>query len=562
MRIAISAVTILLLMGNVVASPAAIKTFSFPVGLNNASVMAFVKGRERIWILQKDANSYEFDIKTGSWTALGKAIGNSQSENGSNLVEDPYEPGWLWSPNFYAGLLHYNLIDRSSQTYTVRPYFGDEPPTAVAPAKNRIWVGTAHGLYFLSRSTRKAVKVEALGKTWIKSLAVDGDKIWVNGDLYVEDSSLQVKKVSGLEGWPIKEIRNFSFVPPYKISFDPYGETKIVIVGPGDKIATSLKDVSGYFATQGKGAIWLHWGDIARFDLKTSSITEIYAGIHGGASWLYEDGNSLVFLADHYLARINRETQQMEVGQKTFTALLRDGSTYWVLSPHDGLMMVPKANLDQMFATDDSLMEGRERIRDLGQLLRDEEDIVKRIKYVAELFELLQKDKESRGANISAVEGIRRLMTMKDGGGWYVPKLNVAQLSEREKPVAYYVLATSSFETGKPVEAMEYYEILKKSYPGSASLGWITKHDAEVMLTTKKKYLEISSKKMSEEQRLWELGNLYYDAMRVEWNVLEVGFNPNLAFGYFDELIRRYPDRPLAKAAQQKMDAFYEERGD
>ncbi|MBI4351161.1 MAG: tetratricopeptide repeat protein [Elusimicrobia bacterium] len=534
-----------------------IKKFSFPSGFNNASAMTFVKGKERIWIFRRNADSYEFDIESGSWTALGKSVGNCASDPYINLVEDAYAPGWLWSANFYDGLLHYNLINRSSQVYTVRSSFGGHPVTAVALDKNRIWVGTASGLYYLSRDSQTTQKVDAFGNTWVKSLAVDGIRIWVNGSSFVDSTDLQIKEVSVAEKWPMKEVRSFSFLPPYKISFDSYGKT-VVIIGSADKIILSLDDVEAIYATRGEGAIWLYWGDIARFDLNSMSIAEKYTHIHGGAKCLYEDGDFLLFLADNYLARINRKTRQMDVSQLFLTTMLQDKSNYWALSSQDGLIMIPKANLNEAFKIDKSLEDAKNRIGELGGFLRHAEDIdiVQRIKYIVELFELLRKDKTNREVNILTSEARHALRMQKEGGDWFAPKLDFAQLTELEKPIGYYALATSAFGAGKPVEAMEYFEILRKSYPDSICLGWIQKNDLELMIATKNKYQEISRKKMSKDQRLWELGNLYFDAMLVDWNTWEVGYNTNLAFSYFNELISKYPDSIWAKTAQQKMDEY------
>jgi hypothetical protein len=517
-----------------------------------------------IWILNINGISYELYPESGKWKSLEPVLGKFAWGLSGNvsILKDNISKNIAWLGNFHKGVLLYDIPSGSKIIFDNRTYFRGNAITKIQPDSKCVWLGTSGGLFCYLRGNKNIIEIEDFNGIWIRSINVEKDRLWINGEYIYYPETKKIIQIYEYENWLIPEVQVFKFIEGYKIFWSHSGDDPIVIMDRNDKIIATLSEVPMQAITIDKGRnLWLCGGwfntDIAKFSLKENRLIRRYEGI-GNILEVYDWKDYLYFRSPQGFGRFNKSTGEVEIYPDGKGNFIADEEYFWILSK-ESIIQMSKVGSEKLFKPLLDIKQVEERIWNLGRAVTDEKYIINRIKKAAEFFALISINKNIQG--LSQIEYFVELSlrTRKSEDIQLIKDfLNNTNIKPLEKEIGYYILATSPLVIGDPDLSCHYYDILKKEFPDSKFLTWIRKDDLQKLENARQKFKEINSKDIPEDKKLWLLGNLFFEAMQVSWNQVEVGYDYNYAFEFFKNLIKKYPHSKWADDAEFKMLSYYE----
>jgi len=106
---------------------------------------------------------------------------------------------------------------------------------------------------------------------------------------------------------------------------------------------------------------------------------------------------------------------------------------------------------------------------------------------------------------------------------------------------------------GNPQKALEYYTRLKTLNDKSIFLEFVAERDLARMEKAKVQLESMKLSNITEAERLFRLGKIYYEMFKLSWNYGKVGINTEFPFKYYMEVLDKYPESEWADNAEYEM---------
>ena len=502
-----------------------------------------------------DGAAEEFDIQTGAWKSLEPVLGSfgvSLSRD-SGIVKDPFDQNLVWIGNFHNGVLLYDTA-RKAKTHYKPDLFSSQSITGIVPDRTVVWVGTSGGLFWYERKTGKIAEKKEFADVWVRTIIIDGRKLWINGEFVLNRGLNTIKSVYEFPNWSIPKVTDIILVNGYKIFWQYEGAQPLLILDREDRIVATGRGLPWRTAAMDRINLWLCGGTgCAVFDTVKNVLRDgVRLGPHSDRiSYLSEirlQGDYVYYRSGATLGRFHAATGRIEIiPDIRVRALLSDPSSYWILDS-DSLVRINKAGMDNLFQPLEQVVEGERASQSASPAATG--SMVENLSWTA--AEIERTYALLKGAELeSAIYAKRRTLKVTNPEELQRLKEQLkGPLPPLEKELAYYFLATGPFVVGDPELALEYYALLAREFPKGRPLSWISKQDMEKMKRAAQESREIRAGKVPEDEKLWLLGKLFFETLCVAWNEGEVGCNFAYPRELFSRLIKNHPRSPWADNAE------------
>lgn len=573
----------LLLLASLMIVPAvsantsgSIRFIPFPAdsGLKNSESMMFVPGKDgpKIWVFPTNACAYELDPGTGEWRNLKSTIGEFACFDGSGEPGylDEFRPNLLWLPNFHRGVVRIDIATGKSAGVPATA-FERAAITTVAPDKERIWIGTSEGLYFLDPVTLGVTKIPEFTGIWVRQISVEPKRLWINGEFMISKKDMHIESIYSRPGWPLSKVESFHLLEGYTFFANTSGSPNLVILDPQDRIIGQIDRVAADFATKGASGIWLSGRHFNRrvnlFDLKNQALSDRYALPDDVYGQVDEIDNQL-YIVSGKVVRFDLKTGAVTKLPDLVQQFVPRPDGFWLLTM-TGLKVIPPGQFDKAAAPDvDAALQQAEQQAEntAGQLyqLGKEGRRANRIKVAAKLLDIL-------GSNPRLQDSLSPA-TLSTVYTWMHHKPAIMEQDElaevegllpqgtpNERALAYHSLLINSNLAGDLAKALQLLTRLEKEYPNSQPCSWIC-GEREMLEVAASRLSEIEARTAPEDEKLWLKANLFFDTKGVSWNEREGSYyDSSLAERYLTELVERFPHSRFAVLAEYKMLKYSEE---
>ncbi len=539
-----------------------VKKYAFPSEVKSSKNMKYNHllfspiSNNKIWLLDANEDAYEFDIETANFKSLRPFLGGFSVS--PHVVKDSNNDNIFWIHSFHEGVIKYDKSTGTKTVFTIREFFRGEAITKVVPRKDKVWICTAGGLFYFLRKDGNIVEIKEFKNIWINSVYPEKDRLWIKSDMIY---FLKTKKAIQFfeESWPYQGMKLLKVVNGYKI-FGKSGESKlkdsVLVVDDNDKILAVLKEVPLNAVTLDNDEnLWFFGPGIVKFSTGEKQVVDKQkARIEG--SKVYNCEKYVYFVMNYRnFSRFDKLTGQTEIFEpdRNCQDFIVDDNYFWVLF-EDGIVKLNKTNNDSLFKLKSSI----KRVR-AGDLF-EEDDIIEKIKKAGKMISSIQEEKRTKwvaeennkytfqlALRTYDAEDIKRIQ-------YFLNK----DIQPLEREIGYYILVTSSLMLGHPGLSLQYYDKFKTEFPKSDFLNLIEEEDIKIIKATDSTMQEIKSKNLPEDEKLWKLGNLFFETSRVSWTHGQVSLNTDYSFSILEELIEKYPSGNWADNAEMKMLLFNE----
>jgi hypothetical protein len=502
--------------------------------------------------------AYELNLADGSWERLDHKFGTyAWGLQKGNFFIDPENKNVLWACNFHRGLI---LYDIAAKNYREIPAV--EAFLSICFLKEAVFIGTMHGLYKFDRKSGEANLVSQIGETNVSSIEKVSDSLLLMngkflynyisgniGDTYSKDEAAAVKKSAfsfELTAFPDNTLTIKSHNIIKRFSY-PYYFLKNIIID--------------------ENCVWMPCPDlkngIVRYSYTGNSIDTIPIGYSFSQNTItpykvVNDVSEICFYnseAALFFNKSDHTTRTFQVDDiSSIHNIYLDPDFLYANTWHsieifsrDYIRSVAY-NIDRLILEED----GFKRYTDSLQIYKWDNDFVS---YYRSYRTIQAKFGLSTNKRIkSALESFRN-------GAVYKTPCSTKELLELTntyldniqeediKASIYLKLVTLSNYEGRLKESLKFDAILKQDFPGYRTAYHIQQMNE--VAASYDRIKKISSSAAAPDEKLWKLGNAYYNLfLHVGPETEASTINMKFPFHYFEKLIRQYPGSRYADNAE------------
>lgn len=512
-----------------------------------------------IWIFNSDGYSTELNLKDNFWIRLDRRFGKYAYKLGKeDVTRDEVDHDLLWlSPNS-TKLAVYKISTEQLTGFTDITNI-----TSLCFLEQDIFVGTANGLFRISRSNLTTAVIQQLAELPVRSII---DR---------QDNSLQINE-SYFYNYQ-KDILIGSYKTPSITDCRETGELtlclsdaqKLYIIRGSDTLNSTIyksNNLENIIADE--NYIWFP-DDLKTGILRYSIVNNSFEMIRTGYD--YRDFN--VSMDDSLIWFLNREGLMVfnKNDLNTYRIFLEDTSAYNGLYA-DSAYLIANSDKNISIFRKGFLLS---RTKNVKQLVLEETPFFSEVSEVISTFkgdfrasydkycEIYQK--YSTNNNIRVQQKLKELkesLIILLPSSFYTSKELELYLTDTIKDkylIANYYLHMVKQATyeGMLKEVLHYDSLMLANYPAMRTLSYTTKiaavRRADEMLAI------INKSGAPEDEKLWETGSLYYKLHRIAGPQGKNGINMTYPFSFLKRLKNKYPESQYADNAEFFMIRHVEE---
>ncbi|MEN3044877.1 MAG: hypothetical protein ABDH37_06665 [Candidatus Hydrothermales bacterium] len=517
--------------------------------------------RTNLWILNIGFKSYEFDPLLGKWENLENILGFKYRllPRKRLIIRDSINKNFLWIGEFGRGIILYEIKTKNVTFFDTYNFFNGNSITVIKPSKDVVWIGTTGGLFYYHRKNKKIIEVENFRKMWINHIEIEEERVWVNGKYIYFPEAKKIFQLSEFKSQAFSECRLIKILKGYKIFIK---DNTLIITDRKNNIITSLCNVQEQVIMDKEGNLWF-WGGgkLIKFYTKNKFAKryELNMTISRAVEWK----NYLYFQSyDRRLGRINKLTGEVKIyPMLSFRDFVINDYGIWILTD-ENLIKIGHYEFEKISLPLSEFEKMEKEIwnkkNELMDAISKSENIVEKIKLAAEFYGFCFKYKEIISDPHCEYDILSKLVTIKEEDIKLIIDFINEDIKPLEKEISYYILSTKPLLIGNPTLALKFYNIFKKEFPKSIFHNQILEEDLKKLEKASEELEKIKNKDLPEDEKLWLLGNIFFEGVKVSWNQKEGGWNMEYPFGLFEKLIQKYPKSPWADNAEFIMLKYYE----
>ena len=535
-----------------------IKFSNTDISINDKLVLSPLNDA-KIWALIQNDISYEIDKESGEWQTLDSLLGNGFSLGLTRFYKDNINKNLAWI-RYRQGVMLYNISSDTKKIYNKVEYFKNHLITTIVPSDSVVWIGTSGGVYYFHRKDETINDIDQFRDIWVQSIYVEEDKLRINGNYLYYLNSDSLHDINSSNNFDKEIVGVFLVTDDYKVlrASLNYKES-VIIIDENDSVVAKLDDIPIKAAFVDKdNELWFYNRRFVKYDIRDKKVLASYPVDHSGLD-LYEWDEYFYFNTSRGFGRLNKFNGEFSINSDfLIKSIIADDEHFWILSD-SGVTKIDKALIGNNFVPLSEVIERENNILSLGRKAQSE-NILERIKYTAEFYSVYGKNRNKiRGfsSHVSAYFGFRQLKTGKAEDIDLIREFINNDAEGLEIEISYYILSTSPITVGNPTLAMSYYNKFSQEYPQSEFLNWISDESLRIMGDSAKQFDEINKMDISDDEKLWFLGNLFMVTLKVDWNVSEVGWDLGYPHSIFNELIAQYPTSQWADNAEYEILRYY-----
>ena len=295
-------------------------------------------------------------------------------------------------------------------------------------------------------------------------------------------------------------------------------------------------------------------GDLTVLDLRARSQKIIKIG---GILNLYNDKEVIWFFDKFGLGRIDKSTYEIEKTNISFSivrSFLTNDEYIWI-GIDDGFVQLSKSYLATVLKPKEQVLRNEEMIETKRKELMREKDPIKFANGFFEMEKITNSKKimnklKSRLQYIFVIRDSSEIKRFED----YLEKGNDLKISEA---LCYGVICGYSLN-GNPQRALEYYSRLQNINNKSIFLEYVSDRDLAKLNKAKVELESLKLINITEAERLFHLGKIYFEMFKLSWNYLKVGINTEFPFKYYMEVLDKYPESEWADNAEYEMLIYHQ----
>ncbi|MEP2025945.1 MAG: hypothetical protein ABJH98_14450 [Reichenbachiella sp.] len=513
-------------------------------------------GSALIWTFSTNSDSYELNLKDSTWSNLNRRFGKySYGLKRNSIFVDPFTQ-FIWICNFRKGIYVYD--PQSDLNYE---YSSIRPVSTVKFSKTHIFIGTWDGLFTINRKTMNTAR--GLSEVHIRNIQILSKNILSINEKYeynfeddkilstnFEKEILQSRSINGIE---ITQYKTTDYQSP-NIYIQKDDKVKPIFIYPFD--------INNVIAEN--DMIWILNGSLSKgliqYDIKNDSLNTIKKKGQR-QRFQMENGNEHIwFWRGLNIFILNKKTFELKILSPPVVDNIRQ------ICILDDKVFLNTRHIIQVFRKDYLIQlseDTKDRINSENAFIAYADSLGfyrknNSFKKAYEIYELAKNEFETSANNdiIDRIKGMKSQLTTTRYNMQEI--LNLMDymrdsVDDDEILSSFYLNSITQLNYQGNVEvALRLDTILQSKFPETRIIYHETK-----MKKTKEAYdrlQNIKTEEVSEDERLWKVGNIYFQLFRFVGRDTEASSTDmTYPFSYYDSLLNIYPNSLFADDAEFTM---------
>ncbi len=499
--------------------------------------------KNNVWVFT-DFDSFELDMEDSSWTDLSYRFGHfSRNLRKERIYHDDQQKNLLWISN--RQLICYDL-----KTGKYSEFSGFDIVTGICFLQDYVIIGSLHGIYRYTRADGQMERIEEIPLIAINAIQKVDDNIFLINNKYEYNNQTKTLDVKYMDSQNItvRIIDHVRITTGYntftietndslkKFDYAPQGLD--YIISDRDNIWVLPQDLKNNIIQYSKHdhSFKSHPVGYKRYYMTTCN--------DQGGIWIYNNLSLLYFDKKDYSIRFI----------KTDT-----NSTFRNMVAYDGFILTNTEHEIKLYSKEFLLAN----TISLDKIIFEENEFSKDKKFFYDNRDYLEKyltfrslvDAYGSSVNHQIIEEIRRMKSYfivdapnkPDELKEFIDN-HLEIIKEDDIFAALFLkLVNLYFWKGELDNALKTDSLLISDYPGFRDEYYRMKMEKVSLADLNIK--KIMSGQFQEDEKLWQIGNQYYDLFNYAGPETEVGINMTYPFQYFKKLVELYPASQYADNA-------------
>lgn len=509
----------------------------------------------KIWTVNTNGYAYELNLVDSSWVRLDHKFGNyAMGLKKENFYKDTENKDLLWIGNFHQGLIIYDISKRHYRGFPAIQNISN-----FCFLKESVFIGTWHGLYKFSRKSGEVSQISQIAETNVSGIENINDTMLLINNKYLyniftnnvnvkfsNDEKIVLKKSTypfELTAFPDNTLTIKSNNIAKRFSY-PYYQFKNIIID--------------------NNCVWIPGPDlidgIIKYSYPANSIDSIPIGYRYTQYNLVNDSYAIWFKnsdAILFFNKLNYTTSAIQIDNiNSIQNLFVDPEFLYTNTWHSIEIFTKDYVISNSFNIDKLIYEETKFRKYIDSLniyncynCNDFISYYRRYKLIQTKFNSTS-NKRIKSEIDELKKGIIYRTPNSMNELFELTKTYIDTIKEEEVKASIYLkLVTLSDYEGNLKASLKFDSIIKKNFPGYRTEFYKgrMKEVADSYSIIKK----ISSSKISEDEKLWKLGNAYYQLFSHVGRETEASsIDMEFPFRYYKKLLKKYPNSPYAANAE------------
>jgi len=509
---------------------------------------------DTIWIIDQNKPSYEYNYKTDELSALSDKFGDFADGLKDLILEDEYDPDFVWLGNFHKGVLCYRKSSKDYSIFSQTEYFNNEAISIIKPSEERVWIGTSKNLYFYDRENKQIFKSKFSKNIWIKNIRKENDNLIINNIYAYNLSNNSITKIN--EVFNYKFPKHSEFLEYDNIFFfKDYDNMKSIFLGEGNEPYIFNYGISYWFMIVENYKVYFSKnGNLAILDLKKRKLETIKIG---SLFNLYNDKKVIWFFDKFGLGKIDKASYKIEKSNFSFPIIrsfLANDEYVWI-GTDNLVVQIEKSHLEKVLKPKEQVEQNERIIEAKIKEFESSKDPIEIANAYFEIKNITDSKKIIKSLELRFIYSfvIRDSSDIKR----FEEILEKSDNPKMKEAVCFGLICGYSLN-GDPQKALEHHTKLFYLNSTSLFLEYVSEKDLTRLEKAAKKLKSLEIKETAEAEKLYNLGKIYYEMFLLSWNYGEVGINTEFPYKFYKELLDKYPESKWADNAEYEMLRYHQ----